>query len=63
MADWRLLFDIDRVEVLRGRRALCSGRNATSGLAQFVSRRPTDDYEGYADVTTGEHNLFRVEAP
>jgi len=36
-------------------------RNATSGLAQFVSRRPTDEYEGYADVTTGEHNLFRVE--
>jgi iron complex outermembrane receptor protein len=55
------LFDIDRVEVLRGPQGTLFGRNATSGLAQFVSRRPTDDYEGYADVTTGEHNLFRVE--
>ena len=55
------LFDIDRVEVLRGPQGTLFGRNATSGLAQFVSRRPTDEYEGYADVTTGEHNLFRVE--
>jgi iron complex outermembrane receptor protein len=55
------LFDIDRVEVLRGPQGTLFGRNATSGLAQFVSRRPTDDYEGYVDVTTGEYNLFRVE--
>jgi iron complex outermembrane receptor protein len=55
------LFDIDRVEVLRGPQGTLFGRNATSGLAQFVSRRPTDDYEGYVDVTTGEYNLFRAE--
>jgi iron complex outermembrane recepter protein len=55
------LFDIDRVEVLRGPQGTLFGRNATSGLAQFVSHRPTDDFEGYADLTTGEHNLFRVE--
>src|SRR3981189_2792500 len=55
------LFDIDRVEVLRGPQGTLFGRNATSALAQFVSRRPTDEYQGYADVTTGAHNLFRVE--
>ncbi|GAC1303026.1 MAG: TonB-dependent receptor [Steroidobacteraceae bacterium] len=55
------LFDIDRVEVLRGPQGTLFGRNATSGLAQFVSRRPTDEYSGYADVTTGSHNLFRIE--
>src|SRR6202051_4526791 len=55
------LFDVDRVEVLRGPQGTLFGRNATSGLAQFVSRRPTDDDEGYVDVTTGEYNLFRVE--
>src|ERR1700694_5307989 len=54
-------FDIDRVEVLRGPQGTLFGRNATGGLAQFVSRRPTDEYQGYADVTTGAHNLFRVE--
>ncbi len=55
------LFDIDRVEVLRGPQGTLFGRNATSGTAQFVSRRPTDVFEGYTDVTAGSHNLFRVE--
>ena len=55
------LFDIDRVEVLRGPQGTLFGRNATSGLAQFVSRRPTDEESGYIDLTTGEHNLFRAE--
>src|ERR1700716_1861987 len=55
------LFDIDRVEVLRGPQGTLFGRNATGGLANFISRRPTDEYEGYVDVTTGAHNLFRVE--
>lgn len=55
------LFDIDRVEVLRGPQGTLFGRNATSGLAHFLSNRPTDKEEGYVDVTAGAHNLFRVE--
>ncbi|MBS0367112.1 MAG: TonB-dependent receptor [Proteobacteria bacterium] len=55
------MFDIDRVEVLRGPQGTLFGRNATGGLAQFVSRRPTEDLNGYADVTFGEHNLTRIE--
>jgi iron complex outermembrane recepter protein len=54
-------FDIDRVEVLRGPQGTLFGRNATGGLAQFISRRPTDEAGGYTDVTFGERNLMRVE--
>jgi len=54
-------FDIDRVEVLRGPQGTLFGRNATGGLAHFISRRPTDDTNGYMDVTVGERNLFRAE--
>ncbi|HWX70077.1 MAG TPA: TonB-dependent receptor [Steroidobacteraceae bacterium] len=54
-------FDIDRVEVLRGPQGTLFGRNATGGLAHFISRRPTDEPSGYTDVTVGERNLFRVE--
>ncbi|MBV9620210.1 MAG: TonB-dependent receptor, partial [Gammaproteobacteria bacterium] len=54
-------FDIDRVEVLRGPQGTLFGRNATGGLAHFISRRPTDEESGYADVTFGERNLLRIE--
>src|SRR5258708_3142753 len=54
-------FDIDRVEGLRGPQGTLFGRNATGGLAHFISRRPTDETGGYMDVTFGERNLVRVE--
>jgi iron complex outermembrane recepter protein len=55
------LFDIDRVEVLRGPQGTLFGRNATGGLANFITRKPTDNQEGYVDVTFGQRNLTRVE--
>jgi iron complex outermembrane recepter protein len=55
------LYDMDRVEVLRGPQGTLFGRNATGGLANFVTRRPTADTGGYVNVTFGEYNLTRVE--
>jgi iron complex outermembrane receptor protein len=55
------LFDIDRVEVLRGPQGTLFGRNATGGLANFVTNRPTDELGGYVNTTFGQRNLLRVE--
>jgi iron complex outermembrane receptor protein len=55
------LFDIERVEVLKGPQGTLFGRNTTGGLVQFISRKPTDQPEAYADVTVGEFNLRRYE--
>lgn len=56
------LFDIQRVEVLKGPQGTLFGRNATGGLVHIVSNRPTQDFEGYVDLTYGSHNERRVEA-
>lgn len=55
------VFDIDRLEVLRGPQGTLFGRNATGGLAHFISRRPTADTSGYFRVTGGEYQLLRTE--
>ena len=56
------LFDLDRVEVLRGPQGTLYGRNTTGGLVHFISKKPTQDTDGSISVTAGEYSLIEVEA-
>jgi iron complex outermembrane recepter protein len=55
------LFDLQRVEVLRGPQGTLFGRNATGGLIQYVSKQPTDAPEGYVQVTAGNYHFLQTE--
>lgn len=55
------LFDMERVELLKGPQGTLYGRNATGGLAHFVSVKPSQEKEGYAKVTLGDYDQIRFE--
>ena len=55
------LFDLERVEILRGPQGTLFGRNATGGLAHFVTRKPEHEFGGYGQVTIGEHDQVKFE--
>jgi len=55
------LYDLDRVEVLKGPQGTLFGRNATGGLINYLTRRPTDTLEGYARLSGGSFGDMKVE--
>jgi iron complex outermembrane receptor protein len=55
------LFDLERVEVLRGPQGTLFGRNATGGLVQYVTKKPSQDADGFVDLQFGEDGRTRIE--
>ncbi|GMV32080.1 MAG: hypothetical protein AMXMBFR59_42050 [Rhodanobacteraceae bacterium] len=55
------LFDIQRVEVLRGPQGTNFGKNTTAGLIHVISKDPTDYWTGHADIQHGELERQRYE--
>lgn len=53
-----LLFDIERVEVLKGPQGSLYGRNASSGAINFISTRPSKDQESYVTASYGRFDRF-----
>jgi iron complex outermembrane receptor protein len=56
------LFDVNRVEVLRGPQGTLYGRNATAGVINVVPNYPTAEAGGYATAEYGNYDKVRVEA-
>ena len=54
-------FDLERAEVLRGPQGTLFGRNATGGLVQFVSAKPTARTEAFVTLTTGSYGQVATE--
>ena len=56
-----MLFDMERVEILRGPQGTLYGRNATGGLAHFVTNKPEQEFGGYGQVTVGEYDQVKFQ--
>lgn len=51
------VFDLNRIEVLRGPQGTLFGKNATSGSLNYYSQTPTDKQEGYVEIDGGAGNF------
>ena len=56
------LFDVERVEVLKGPQGTLFGRNTTGGALNIVSNKPTEEFEASVKVSAGNYGYFKTEA-
>ena len=56
------VFDVDRIEVLRGPQGTLFGRNTPAGLVKFDSVRPDFETSGYGRLSYGEYDTVNAEA-
>ena len=54
-------YDVGQVEVLRGPQGTLYGRNATAGVVNVISAKPTDQFEAMASADWGNYTNRRYE--
>ncbi|MDR0835261.1 MAG: TonB-dependent receptor [Tannerella sp.] len=55
------LYDLERVEVLKGPQGTLFGRGAYLGVLNFVTQKPQADFGGYVSAGWGNYNMREVQ--
>ena len=55
------IFDLERVEVLRGPQGTLFGRNTPAGIVKFDSAKPSDVAGGYGKISYGRFNAINAQ--
>ena len=55
------VFDLERIEVLRGPQGTLFGRNTPAGVVKFESAKPSQEFGGYGRLSYGTDNMWNVE--
>lgn len=55
------VFDVNRVEVLKGPQGTLFGRNTTAGLINVVTNKPSNEFEAFATADVGNFETFNYE--
>ncbi|MBA2238487.1 MAG: TonB-dependent receptor, partial [Lysobacter sp.] len=56
------VFDVERIEVLRGPQGTLYGKNTIGGAIKYISRGLPTSTDGFASVTVGNHDQLDVRA-
>ncbi len=54
--------DVERIEVVKGPQSALYGRNAFAGALNYVTKRPTDEFESRVEVLGGNDSRLRARA-
>lgn len=55
------VFDLDRIEVLKGPQGTLYGRNASGGAINFISAKPTDHFSSHLHAEYSSFNTVNLE--
>lgn len=56
-----MMYDVQRVEVLKGPQGTLYGRNSNGGAINIHNRKPTQETEGYVTAGYGNYNALELE--
>ena len=51
---------LERIEVIKGPQAALYGRSTFAGAVNYVTKRPTDEFEGQVTVTAAQHDTAEI---
>jgi iron complex outermembrane receptor protein len=55
------MFDLERIEVLKGPQGTLYGRNATGGSINFITRAPQDEFGAEIETAYGSYDTIRAQ--
>ncbi len=55
------MFDLERVEALKGPQGTLYGRNTTAGLVNFITNKPKDSFSAGLAVEVGSYKMLNTE--
>jgi len=56
------LYDLERIEVVKGAQNALYGRSAFNGAISYVTKRPTDEFDASVSLDIGSDGKFRTKA-